>query len=128
MHDVVIRGGELVDGTGAGPRPGDVAVDGDRITAVGEVAGTGRREIDARGRLVTPGFVDVHTHLDAQLFWDPVASSSCWHGVTTVVLGNCGVTFAPVHPGAARSPRMIATRRVVIGSSSGGGPGNSVSV
>ena len=99
MHDIVIRGGDVADGTGAGPRRADVAVDGDRITAVGDVPERGRREIDARDRLVTPGFVDVHTHLDAQLFWDPVASSSCWHGVTTVVLGNCGVTFAPVHPG-----------------------------
>ena len=99
MHDIVIRGGEVVDGTGAGPRRADVAIDGDRITAVGTVDGTGRRELDAEGRLVTPGFVDIHTHLDAQLFWDPAATSSCWHGVTTVVLGNCGVTFAPVRPG-----------------------------
>src|SRR5690606_20656225 len=99
MHDVVIRRGDVVDGTGSAPRRADVAIDGDRITAVGEVTGRGRREIDAEGRLVTPGFVDIHTHLDAQLFWDPAGSSSCWHGVTTVVLGNCGVTFAPVRPG-----------------------------
>lgn len=99
MHDVVIRGGEVVDGTGAGPVRADVAIDGDRVTAVGEVDGRGRRELDAEGRLVTPGFVDIHTHLDAQLFWDPAATSSCYHGVTTVVLGNCGVTFAPVRPG-----------------------------
>jgi N-acyl-D-amino-acid deacylase len=99
VHDIVIRGGDVADGTGAEPRPADVAIDGDRITAVGEVPERGRREVDARDRLVTPGFVDVHTHLDAQLFWDPAASSSCWHGVTTVVLGNCGVTFAPVRPG-----------------------------
>jgi N-acyl-D-amino-acid deacylase len=99
MHDIVIRHGDVVDGTGAGPVRADVAIDGDKITAVGTVTGTGRREIDASGRLVTPGFVDIHTHLDAQLFWDPAASSSCWHGVTTVVLGNCGVTFAPVRPG-----------------------------
>ena len=99
MHDIVIRGGDVVDGTGTGPRRADVAVDGDRITAVGAVGERGRREIDASGRLVTPGFVDIHTHLDAQLFWDPVASPSTWHGVTTLVLGNCGVTFAPVRPG-----------------------------
>jgi len=99
MHDIVIRGGEVVDGTGAGPVPADVAIDGDRIAAVGEVPGSGRREIDASGALVTPGFVDIHTHLDAQLFWDPSASSSSYHGVTTVVMGNCGVTFAPVRPG-----------------------------
>lgn len=99
MHDIVIRGGEVADGTGAPPRRADVAVDGDRVTAVGEVEDRGRREIDAAGRLVTPGFVDVHTHLDAQLFWDPAATPSCHHGVTTVVMGNCGVTFAPVRPG-----------------------------
>lgn len=99
MHDIVIRGGDVVDGTGVGPRRADVAIDGERITEIGAVAEGGRREIDADGRVVTPGFVDIHTHLDAQLFWDPAASSSCWHGVTTVVLGNCGVTFAPVRPG-----------------------------
>jgi N-acyl-D-aspartate/D-glutamate deacylase len=102
MHDIVIRGGEVADGTGAEPVRADVAIDGDRITAVGAVGDRGRRELDAGGRIVTPGFVDIHTHLDAQLFWDPDASSSCWHGVTTVVLGNCGVTFAPVQPGQER--------------------------
>ncbi|GAA3204819.1 N-acyl-D-amino-acid deacylase family protein [Actinocorallia longicatena] len=99
MHDIVIRHGEVADGTGAAPRKADVAIDGDRITAVGEVPARGRRELDAAGRLVTPGFIDVHTHLDAQLFWDPAATPSCHHGVTTVVMGNCGVTFAPVRPG-----------------------------
>jgi N-acyl-D-aspartate/D-glutamate deacylase len=98
-HDLVIRNGTLVDGTGAPARGADVAVDGDRVVAVGRVDGSARRTIDAAGRLVTPGFVDLHTHLDAQLGWDPLATSSCWHGVTTVVLGNCGVTFAPVRPG-----------------------------
>ena len=102
LHDIVIRGGEVVDGTGAGPRRADVAIDGDRITVVGDVPGAGTIELDATGRLVTPGFVDIHTHLDAQLFWDPVASPSCFHGVTTVVMGNCGVTFAPVRPGKER--------------------------
>src|SRR5579864_6191385 len=99
MHDIVIRNGDVVDGTGSAPARADVAIDGDAITEIGVVPGRGAREIDAGGRLVTPGFVDVHTHLDAQLFWDPVASSSCFHGVTAVVLGNCGVTFAPVRPG-----------------------------
>lgn len=98
-HDLVIRNGTLVDGTGAPPRGADVAIDGDRVVAVGRVDGPARRTIDADGRLVTPGFVDLHTHLDAQLAWDPLGTSSCWHGVTTVVLGNCGVTFAPVRPG-----------------------------
>jgi N-acyl-D-amino-acid deacylase len=102
MHDIVIRNGEVADGTGSAPTRADVAIDGDRITDVGVVPGRGAREIDASGRLVTPGFIDIHTHLDAQLFWDPAASSSCWHGVTTVVLGNCGVTFAPVRPGQER--------------------------
>src|SRR5580692_2429367 len=99
MHDIVIRGGEVADGRGADPVRADVATDGTRVTAVGMIDGRGRREIDARGKLVTPGFIDIHTHLDAQLFWDPDATSSCFHGVTTVVMGNCGVTFAPVRPG-----------------------------
>ena len=94
--DIVIRGGEVVDGTGAVARKADVAIKADRIVAVGEVKGQGVREIDATGKIVTPGFVDIHTHLDAQLAWDPIGSSSCWHGVTSVVMGNCGVTFAPV--------------------------------
>ena len=101
-HDLVITGGTVVDGTGAPARRADVAIDGDRITAVGEVdAGGAGRVIDADGRLVTPGFVDLHSHLDAQVGWDPTMSSSCWHGVTSVVMGNCGMTFAPVRPGQA---------------------------
>src|SRR6476661_5083371 len=103
MHDVVIRGGTVVDGTGAPPVAADVAIDGERITAVApQLDDAGRREIDAGGAYVTPGFVDVHTHLDAQVAWDPDATSSCWHGVTSVVLGNCGVTFAPVRKGQER--------------------------
>lgn len=97
-HDLVIRSGLLVDGLGGDPVPGDVAIDGDRITEVGDVSGSGSRELDADGRLVTPGFVDLHTHLDAHLGWEPLATSSCWHGVTSVVLGSCGVTFAPCKP------------------------------
>lgn len=99
MPDIVIRAGTVVDGTGSVPRLADVAIDGDRITAVGDVPEKGSREIDATGRYVTPGFIDVHTHLDAQLFWDPALTPSCYHGVTSVVMGNCGVTFAPVRPG-----------------------------
>ena len=98
-HDLVIRGGTVVDGTGSEPKTADVAIDGDTVVAVGEVELSGAKEIDATGKLVTPGFVDIHTHLDAQLGWDPLGSSSCWHGVTSVVLGNCGVTFAPVKSG-----------------------------
>ena len=99
---MVITGGTVVDGTGAPARRADVAIDGDRIVAVGEVdAGGAGRVIDAEGRHVTPGFVDLHSHLDAQVGWDPLMSSSCWHGVTSVVMGNCGMTFAPVRPGQA---------------------------
>lgn len=98
-HDVVITGGTVVDGTGAPARMADVAIDGDRITAVGDVdAGGAGQVVDAEGRLVTPGFVDLHSHLDAQVGWDPTMSSSCYHGVTSVVMGNCGMTFAPVRP------------------------------
>jgi N-acyl-D-aspartate/D-glutamate deacylase len=94
-HDVVIRGGTIVDGTGAPPFDGDVAIDGDRVTEVGDVGGTGSRELDAAGLLVTPGWVDIHTHYDGQATWDPWCTPSGWHGVTTVVMGNCGVGFAP---------------------------------
>ncbi len=99
MHDLVIRGGTVIDGSGTERFLGDLAVDGDRVVAVGDVAGRGRREIDARDCLVTPGWVDVHTHYDGQATWDPVLGPSSWHGVTTVVMGNCGVGFAPVRPG-----------------------------
>jgi len=95
VYDLLIRNGLVIDGTGAPAKLADVAVKGDRIVEVGDIAGPARRTIDAEGHVVTPGFVDIHTHLDAQITWDPIASSSCWHGVTSVVMGNCGVTFAP---------------------------------
>ena len=101
-YDVIIRGGIVVDGTGAEPTEADVGVTGDRIVALtprgeldDDLVSADTRMIDAGGRIVTPGFLDIHTHLDAQLSWDPLATSSCWHGVTSVVMGNCGVTFAP---------------------------------
>ncbi len=97
-HDIVIRGGQLVDGTGNEPVAGDLAIDDGIITAMGEVDGSGNEEIDAEGHLVTPGFVDIHTHLDAQIGWDPHCTPVSWHGVTTVMMGNCGVTFAPCKP------------------------------
>ena len=94
-HDVVIRGGSVVDGTGAEPYSADIAIDGDTITEIGKVADKGKAEIQADGLNVSPGFVDLHTHLDAQIGWDPQVTSVSWHGVTTALLGNCGVTFAP---------------------------------
>jgi N-acyl-D-amino-acid deacylase len=96
MHDIVIRGGTILDGTGSEAFAGDVAVDGGKISQVGGKAGPGRREIDADGLLITPGWVDVHTHYDGQATWDPVLAPSSWHGVTTILFGNCGVGFAPV--------------------------------
>jgi len=96
--DLVIRGGTVVDGTGGAPFAADVAVRDGLIVQVGEVAGHGAQEIDARGRIVTPGFVDIHTHYDGQATWDHHMQPSAWHGVTTVVMGNCGVGFAPCKP------------------------------
>jgi N-acyl-D-amino-acid deacylase len=99
MHELVIRGGTVVDGTGAPAVTADVAVDEGRITEVGTVEGRGARELDADGLVVAPGWVDIHTHYDGQVTWDPDVTPSSWHGVTTVVMGNCGVGFAPVRPG-----------------------------
>ncbi|MCA3758928.1 MAG: amidohydrolase family protein, partial [Phenylobacterium sp.] len=110
-HDLVIRGGSVVDGTGAAARTADIAVDGGLITAVGKVEAKGRREIDADGLLVTPGFVDLHTHLDAQIGWDPDLTPVSWHGVTTALLGNCGLTFAPCKP--ADRPLLAAMMETV---------------
>jgi N-acyl-D-aspartate/D-glutamate deacylase len=98
MHDLLLRAGAIVDGSGAPAFTGDVAIDGGRIVAVGRASGPARRIIDADGLLVTPGFVDVHTHYDGQATWDPLLTPSCWHGVTTAVMGNCGVGFAPMRP------------------------------
>jgi N-acyl-D-amino-acid deacylase len=98
VHDLVIRDGQVVDGSGGPAYPADVAVDGARIAAVAPRAGRGRREIDAAGLVVTPGVVDIHTHYDGQATWDPEITPSSWHGVTTVVMGNCGVGFAPARP------------------------------
>lgn len=96
--DLVVRNGMVVDGTGAPMREGDVAVKDGRIAAVGTISGGGTEEIDAKGRIVTPGFVDIHTHYDGQAVWDKFTAPSAWHGVTTAVMGNCGVGFAPCKP------------------------------
>ena len=99
MHDLVIRAGTVVDGTGAPARSADIAIDGGVITEIGSTVGAGRREIDADGLVVTPGWVDIHTHYDGQVTWDPYLTPSSYHGVTTIVMGNCGVGFAPARPG-----------------------------
>ena len=96
--DLVVRGGHVADGLGGEPVEADVGVQDGRIAAVGRIAARGREEIDARGHLVTPGFVDIHTHYDGQAVWDSRLAPSSWHGVTTAVMGNCGVGFAPVRP------------------------------
>src|SRR6478609_9072422 len=97
-HELVIRNGLVVDGTGNAPRRADVAVDGGVITEVGGDISRGTREIDADGLIVTPGFVDIHTHFDGQATWDPLLAPSSIHGVTSLVMGNCGVGFAPARP------------------------------
>ena len=98
MHDLVIRGGTVVDGTGADATTADVAISDGVVTEVGAVDGPATREIDADGLLVTPGWVDVHTHYDGQATWDDELAPSTWHGVTSLVMGNCGVGFAPPSP------------------------------
>ncbi len=97
-YDLIIRGGTIVDGTGGDRFTGDIAVKDGLIAQVGEVRGQAAEEIDASGMIVTPGFVDIHTHYDGQATWDQEMAPSSWHGVTTVVMGNCGVGFAPAHP------------------------------
>jgi len=97
-YDVVIRGGMIIDGTGGDPYRSDIALIGDRIAAIGDDLESGKQEFDATGHIVAPGFVDIHTHYDGQATWDPEMAPSSWHGVTTVVMGNCGVGFAPAAP------------------------------
>src|ERR1700729_695152 len=97
-YDLIIRGGRVIDGSGAAARPADIAVQDGLIAEVGRIDGAARRTIDADGLTVTPGFVDIHTHFDGQATWDPHLTPSCWHGVTTAIMGNCGVGFAPARP------------------------------
>src|SRR5204862_7801563 len=96
--DLVVRSGTVADGTGAALHEADIAVKDGKIAAVGKVSGSGAEEIDAAGCLVTPGFVDIHTHYDGQATWDSEIAPSSWHGVTSIVMGNCGVGFAPAAP------------------------------
>ena len=97
-YDLVIRGGTVVDGSGLPRYRADVGIIGDRIARIGTIHARGREEVDARHQIVAPGFIDGHTHLDAQVAWDPLGTCSCWHGVTSVVMGNCGFTLAPCRP------------------------------
>lgn len=98
MYDLIIRGGTVIDGSGDQRFVADIAVQDGKIAKIGDVSGDAREEVDASGKLVTPGWVDIHTHYDGQATWDPLLAPSSWHGVTTVVMGNCGVGFAPVKP------------------------------
>jgi N-acyl-D-amino-acid deacylase len=95
MFDLVIRGGTVVDGSGRPRYRADVGVRGGRIASIGKISETGSEEVDAEGKFVAPGFIEIHTHMDAQVFWDPLGTCSSWHGITTAVLGNCGFTLAP---------------------------------
>jgi len=97
-YDLLIKNAKICDGSGAPAYDGAVAVSGGKIAAVGKVTGAARREINADGLVLAPGFIDIHTHYDAQISWDPLLTSSCWHGVTTVLMGNCGVGVAPCRP------------------------------
>ena len=97
-YDIVIRGGTIVDGSGAPRYQADIAIEGDRIASIGRIPEKGTEEVDAHGLIVSPGFIDGHTHFDAQISWDPYGTSSCYHGVTSVIMGNCGFTLAPCHP------------------------------
>jgi N-acyl-D-amino-acid deacylase len=107
-YDLIIRGADVVDGTGLPPYRADVGVVGDRIAKIGRISGRGHREIPAEGYTVTPGFVDGHTHMDAQIFWDPLGTCSSWNGVTSVVMGNCGFTIAP----ASADQRSLVLRNL----------------
>ncbi len=109
MYDLIIRNGTVVDGSGMPRYRADVAISGDRIAAIGRIHEKGREEIDASGHVVSPGFIDGHTHMDAQVFWDPLGSCACWHGITSVVMGNCGFTLAP----GSEDQRALILRNII---------------
>jgi len=106
-YDLIIRDGMVVDGSGFSRYRADVAVMDGRIAEIGRIRGSARKTIDAEGRFVAPGIIDLHTHYDVQPFWDPLCTSSIWHGVTTVLTGNCGLTLAPLRP--EHRETMLAT-------------------
>lgn len=109
-YDLVIRNGTVIDGSGLAPYRADIAISGARIARIGRIDERGTEEVDADGHVVTPGFIDGHTHMDAQFFWDPLGTCSCWHGITTIVMGNCGFTLAPV-TGESRELAIMSIER-----------------
>ena len=98
MYDVLLKGGRIYDGSGMPSYYGDVGISGGKIVEIGRLHGGAKRTLNIDGLAVAPGFINPHTHLDAQLFWDPLGTSSCFHGVTSVVVGNCGLSLAPAKP------------------------------
>jgi N-acyl-D-amino-acid deacylase len=108
QYDLIIRNGTIVDGSGLPRYRADVGIVDGRIASIGKVSGSADETIDAEGRVVSPGFIDGHTHMDAQIFWDPIGSCSCWHGVTSVVMGNCGFSLAP----CAEKDKLLVIRNL----------------
>jgi N-acyl-D-amino-acid deacylase len=108
QYDIIIRGGTVVDGSGLPRYQADVGISDGRIATIGKIAGGANEVIDAEGHVVAPGFIDGHTHMDAQVFWDPLGTCSCWHGVTTVVMGNCGFSLAP----CAEKDKLLVMRNL----------------
>src|SRR5437899_10628877 len=109
-YDLIVKNGWIVDGAGMPRYWGDVAARDGRIVEIGRVRESTRRTLDAGGRVIAPGFIDMHTHFDAQITWDPLATSSCWHGVTSVVFGNCGLAIAPCKPEDREDLMQMLTR------------------